>query len=349
MLLYTAMNSFSALVTIALLISTVSSAGNVCKTGNVLNRPVNDQPVYWPATWRENQSAPALEAEQSCSWIVTVPSGYYAKLIISGKMNDNISHFQTIDSAGNFVQTTHEGEQPYYFPSPKFTLAMSNEKAATFGFKIVWGKYPSGLKYDMGVSRSPVVVNITKDIFAAEYSGTSGISLFAFPANPKNYFSLRSTLVFEGKDFNGRYISNLYSLYQSRKQFLSSGLVYIVNLEASNVLDQLLIQDSAYTNNLQQYSELDCPINSTCSVTINGGDKASALVTVGEKHQVLLDLVMQVSAWVTVYYGSINNFGYYKSYAGESILSNLPMTFDSEVVHYVISHGKASFTFQMNP
>lgn len=71
----------------------------------MVHKPVIDgTPVYFPATWREDKAAPALAKDQSCSWMVTIPQGYYAKLTISGKMGDKHSYFQTVDCTGNVVQ-----------------------------------------------------------------------------------------------------------------------------------------------------------------------------------------------------------------------------------------------------
>uniref|UniRef100_A0A8R1IFS0 CUB_2 domain-containing protein n=1 Tax=Caenorhabditis japonica TaxID=281687 RepID=A0A8R1IFS0_CAEJA len=114
-------------------------AANVCKQGNIVNMPGNSKPYYFPSSWNENHTAPELQKHQSCSWTVTVPQGYYAKLIIDGKTQDTDSSFQTIDAAGNLIQSRHEKKEPYYFPPAKFTIAVTNgANPATLGFKIVW-------------------------------------------------------------------------------------------------------------------------------------------------------------------------------------------------------------------
>lgn len=111
---------FKRLLTCLAVVAAVSAAGNgkigfrdsyfnvkitVCKVGKAINKPViNGTPVFWPASWNETQPAPQLEKGQSCSWIVTIPRGYYAKLIISGKTTGNDSVIQTVDSAGNRIQ-----------------------------------------------------------------------------------------------------------------------------------------------------------------------------------------------------------------------------------------------------
>uniref|UniRef100_A0A1I7T103 CUB_2 domain-containing protein n=1 Tax=Caenorhabditis tropicalis TaxID=1561998 RepID=A0A1I7T103_9PELO len=325
-----------------------SAPVNVCKTGNVINKPVNNQPVYWPATWKENQSAPHLENGQSCSWIVTVPEGFYAKVIISGKVNDTQSFFQSIDSAGNVIKTTHENKEPYYFPSTKFTIIVSNQGPATFAFKIQWAPFPSKIDSSMKVGKNPQLVNITEEIFAAEYSSMTGISLLAFPSDLKKISTLRSSLVFEGKDFNGAYISNLYLLYKSKKQWISAGnSVYIVNLEAREVSDQLLIQESSYTKDIQEYVEFNCKINSTCLYKLESGKKG-AVISTEYTTQTLWAVTLNVNEYLTVYYGSPNEEGRHFTISGATIQSNLPLTFRSSVTQYVVSGETASFTFQVS-
>ncbi|CAO4374395.1 unnamed protein product [Caenorhabditis nigoni] len=344
------MVQFLALFAVFFFATAVSEAGNVCTTGNVLNRPVNGQAIYWPSTWRTNETAPGLEAGQTCSWTVTIPSGYYAKLVISGKINDNSSYFKTVDTAGNIIKSTHENKEPYYFPPTKFNFIVSNEAAATLGFRITWAKFPSTLTYSAGIGATPELVNITEGVFAADYSAITGLSLLAFPADPKNYHTLRSTLVFEGKNYDGKYISNLYLLYKSRKQWISSGdIIYVVNLEARHRQDQLLVQESGYTKDITQYVEMDCAMNSTCNVSVDGGDKKTAFISVGRKTDVLNYVSINVNSFLTVYYGSQNQHGYHDSISGYDIQSNLPLTFGADIIQYVISSGKASIQYQVNP
>ncbi|CAB05130.1 CUB-like domain-containing protein [Caenorhabditis elegans] len=341
---------FSLTVFLATVAITISAAQNTCNTQSTINRPVNGQPVYWPATWRENQTAPALAEDQSCSWIVTIPEGYYARLIINGKMGDPYSHFLTIDSAGNLITSSHETMQPYFFPPSKFTLSLSNDEVAAFAFKIEWSPFNIPTSYDAGIGMQPHVLNITKDRFAAEFN-SDAVSLLVSPVDPKNYYSLRSTLVFEGQDFNGFYRTNLYLLYRSRQQWISSKqTIYVINLEASNKLDTLLIQDAQYTRDYADYVQLNCGGSTTCIATVDGGNKKSAIasVLVSQNNETLVDIRMDPSATMKVYYGSETAFAFDSTYNGSTINSLLPLTFyGSYVTQYVISNGKATLTFNI--
>ncbi|CAI2354389.1 unnamed protein product [Caenorhabditis sp. 36 PRJEB53466] len=337
------MNKLVFLLGASLFFSAVSAAGNVCKQGNIVN--MGSVPYYWPSTWRENQTAPQLGKEQSCSWTVTIPKGYYAKLIINGKTTDKDSRFQMIDSAGNLVQTTHEGMQPYYFPPSKLTLAVSNEAVATFAFKIIWAPLPAGPKLIAGIGDTPHLVNVS-DIGATAYSGI--LSLLIFPNDPKNMYHLRCSLVFQGTDSDGTYINNLHAFYNRRQQWVSTGGIYVVNLEDNPLADkdQMLVQSYLDTKQLNDYEELVCGTNTTCTFTINGRKGPSALVAVNGGNLTLTDIQMEKSANLSIYYGSISPFFFYKSYMGSEIQGLLPLIFDSSwVLQYVISSGKAVFTF----
>ncbi|CAO4374394.1 unnamed protein product [Caenorhabditis nigoni] len=240
-------------------------------------------------------------------------------------MNDNSSYFKTVDTAGNVIESTHENKEPYYFPSSKFTLIVSNEAAATLGFRITWANFPSTLQYSAVVGATPQLVNITDGVFAADYSAVTGLSLLAFPADPKNYHTLRIFTCSISLETN------------------------VVNLEARHRQDQLLIQDAQYTKDITQYVEMDCAMNSTCNVSVDGGDKKTAFISVGSKTDVLWWLSVHVDAFFTVYYGSQNQKGYRISLSGYNIPSNLPLTFGGDVIQYVISSGKASMQYQVNP
>ncbi|EGT37171.1 hypothetical protein CAEBREN_02302 [Caenorhabditis brenneri] len=332
----------------ALCASLASAAGNVC-TPTTVYRPSNSDAYYWPATWKEQQAAPALGGNQTCGWAVIVPKGYYAKLIMSGRMGDNTSHIQTIDAGANSIISTHENKEPYFFPSETFTVYVYADSDATFAMKIVWAKLPTKMDYSMGIGKNPKLVNITSDIFAAEYSSTTGLSLLAFPADKKRIASLRSTFVYEGKDSNGNYVSNLYLLYKSKKQWISSGsVIYVVNVEARNVEDKLLVQESGYTKDIAEYVEFSCQANSTCTGYLDAGNKTSALVSVDNTSQTLMYVTLNVNSYLTVYYGSPNDAGKYLTISGSTIQSNLPMTFGAPVVQYVVTGGKASFTFAVS-
>ncbi|CAB05221.1 CUB-like domain-containing protein [Caenorhabditis elegans] len=330
-------------------IATVSAAGNGCKLGKVINKPVIEgTPVYWPPSWTETKPAPQLEKEQSCSWIVTIPRGYYAKLIISGKTTDKDSRFETVDAAGNLVQTSQENMEPYYFPGPKFTLAVSNEGSDTFAFKVVWFTLPI-MNDDAAIGANGLVMNVTSQVIAMQYySIGDSLTLMAFPVNPKNYYSLRSTLVFDGHDCTSfNYISNLYQLYQTKEQWVSSqDEIIIVNLEASSSNDKLLIQASKYLTGTGEMVELHPQANSIYNGTVNGGTQMSSLVAVTDLSMQMIDVQMESDATVTVYYGSPDASTLNKSYTRTQLKNALPLSFRGPFVQFVVSSGKAVFTFK---
>ena len=108
------------------------------------------------------------------------------------------------------------------------------------------------------------VINATNKEYYIGCESNSGVSLLPFPENISNYYSLRSTLIFEGGRIQrGNYIGkwvflyvsvistysifSLFLIYQSGNQYITSNgfdSVVIVNLEASNNTDRLLIQES---------------------------------------------------------------------------------------------------------
>ncbi|EGT52985.1 hypothetical protein CAEBREN_01187 [Caenorhabditis brenneri] len=330
------------------LFSAVYSDANKCSSGDLIQRPNNGYPIYWPALWNENEPAPQLAGNQYCSWYIDIPSGYYAQLIIRAKTGDNSSSFQITDSSGLKYNIDHEKEEPWYFPSGSISISIHTNAPATFALKVSWAQYPA-TTIAGGIGTSPLIVNITKDAFGAQYNAVTGLSLLAFPADLKNYYSLRSTLVFEGNDYNGRFVSNLYEMYKTHNQWMSNGAyIYVVNVEASNVLNQLLIQEAGYTKDLNPYHELNCAPSSTCSKSIHGGNSKSGFVYVGNQTQTLLDITIDYNATLSVYHGSQNSAGYYKSYAGSTIRSLLPLPFNGKVVQYIVSSGKSMFTFKLS-
>ncbi|CAB05224.1 CUB-like domain-containing protein [Caenorhabditis elegans] len=339
---------FQKLLAFLTVVVFVSAAGNSCKIGKVINKPVIDgTPVYWPASWNETQPAPQLEKEQSCSWYVTIPRGYYAKLIISGKTTDKDSRFQTVDSAGNLIQTTHEKMVPYYFPASKFTLAVSNEGSATFAFKVVWWPLPTEKYVDI-VASIGQVINVTETVVAMEYAAPGGITLLTFPEDLKNYNSLRSTLIYDGSSLtSATYVSNLFLLNQSKKQWTSSqdGIV-VVNVEASRSMNKLLIQGSVYLAGIDEIVELHPQPNSIYNGTVNAGAHMSSLVAVSDLELQMIDVQMKDDSTVSVYYGSPDAFTLDKTYTGAELKKALPLPFGGYFVQFVVSSGKAVFTFK---
>ncbi|KAF1754206.1 hypothetical protein GCK72_020766 [Caenorhabditis remanei] len=335
------------LVSISALIA-VCAAGNVCKTGNIVNRLVNSRPYYWPATWTENRTAPHLEEDQSCSWTVTVPKGYYAKLIISGKANDKNSSFQMIDAAGNLIQTTHEEMEPYYFPPYKFTLAVSTKAVASFAFKIEWFLLPQ-VQGSVQVSATTRLINATSSTYCESYGGNGGVSLLLFPDNRTHYYSLRSVLVFLGHDLDGNYVSNLYLLHQTHKQWISNVDITIVNLEASGNGDLLLIQEAEKIKDVT-YTELVPMPGFFVTVTIDSRVKKSALIIGYQVNQTLVDVKMDdPSSTVSIYYGSPSPFTLDKTYNQTTFNNVLPLEFDNYgmgVIEFFVNAGKAVFTFE---
>ncbi|KAF1758903.1 hypothetical protein GCK72_015363 [Caenorhabditis remanei] len=325
------------------------AAGNVCKTSNVVNRLVNSKPYYWPATWNETQTAPALEMGQTCSWTVTIPQGYYAKLVINGQTQDSTSIFQTIDTAGNLMRTSQEGMQPYYFPPSKFSVTVSNQAAATFAFRIEWKLLPTNPTLYTEISAIAKVINATNKEYYIGCESNSGVSLLPFPENINNYYSLRSTLIFEGGRIQrGNYIGNLFLIYQSGNQYItSSGFdsVVIVNLEASNQTNLLLIQESRYVENLH-YVELVPVLNSQYKATLNSQVKTSALVSTSSIKQTLIDIQMDDNANITVAYGTPDPMVFDKTYTGVEFRKLLPIMYDTPVLTFVLDSGVAVFTFQ---
>ncbi|EFO97656.1 hypothetical protein CRE_16108 [Caenorhabditis remanei] len=287
------------LVSISALI-TVCAAGNVCKSGNIVNRLVNSRPYYWPATWTENRTAPHLEEDQSCSWTVTIPKGYYA-------------NFQMIDAAGNLIQTTHEEMEPYYFPPYKFTLAVSTKTVASFAFKSEWLPLPQ-VQGSVQVSAATRLINATTSTYCKSYGGNGGVSLLLFPDNRTHYYSLRSVLVFLGHDLDGNYVSNLYLLHQTHKQWISNADITIVNLEASGNGDLLLIQEAQNIKDVT-YTELVPMPGFFETVTIDSRVKKSALIIGYQVNQTLVDVKMDnPSSTVSIYYGSPSPFTLDKTY-----------------------------------
>ncbi|EGT52983.1 hypothetical protein CAEBREN_20316 [Caenorhabditis brenneri] len=321
-----------------------------CRTGTVVNRPVNNQPYTFPINWDDNQTAPALAAGQDCSWVVTIPQGYYAKLIISGDLTDSVGYIQMVDTNGNVQKTKHENKNPYFFPSPKFTLIVDNQAAATFAFKVVWAPFPVGTSFEALVDLYAKVVDVTKEVFAGKLDCSNSCSMFSFPVDTISFFNLRSVLVFSGLGYNGTYLTSLYQMYKNPMQWIGPPtILYIVNLQASGADDKLLVQSSAFTSDIKLYEELNCIPSSTCTIPLNNGPGKSGLVYAGNQNQTLTDIFMDKTATLTVYYGSQTHFALYKTYQGSTIQKMLPLTFKGGfMTNYIISAGKSIFTFSLS-
>ncbi|CAO4378376.1 unnamed protein product [Caenorhabditis nigoni] len=330
------------------LLSTVSADGTTCRTGNVVNRRVNGDAYYFPATWNETLPAPKLAKEQSCSWTITIPSGYYVKVIIDGKTTDEDSRFQMIDSVGHFIQTTHEKKNPYFFPPTKLTLAVSNYAEATFGFRIEWAQLPAGPFKIHGIGEVANLVNATNSIYNEFYGSTEGISLLVFPEDRRNYYSLRSTLVFESASTGlGNYIDNLYEMYRTGNQFLSQSTgIVLVNVEDSGKTDLLLVQSEQYTKNFT-YVELVTVANSTYNATVNSHHELSVLVSATHINQTMINVEIGDTDIVTQYVGTPTPFWFDKNYTGAELKAALPIFYpDYGIIQWVLHSGRAVFTFQ---
>ncbi|CAB03521.2 CUB-like domain-containing protein [Caenorhabditis elegans] len=326
----------------------ISAAGNGCTLGKSVNKPVIDgTPVYWPAAWNETQPAPQLDNGQSCSWIVTVPRGYYAKLIISGKTTDKDSRFQTVDAAGNLIRTTQENMEPYYFAAPKFTLTVANEGSATFAFKVVWWPLPT-VDFEYSTGPTGWIINATNAVYAHEYSEGGGITLMVFPENETSYSSLRSALVYEGRSLSSaNYVSNLNLLCQTKKQWASTqNAIFVVNLEASLSKDILLVQANRYLTGIDEMVELRPQLNSIYNGTVHGGTQMSSLVSVANINMQMIDAQMINESNLTVYRGSPAAYTFKQNYTGAQLKSALPLSFSGTFVQFVVSSGQAVFTFK---
>uniref|UniRef100_A0A8R1EIT3 CUB_2 domain-containing protein n=1 Tax=Caenorhabditis japonica TaxID=281687 RepID=A0A8R1EIT3_CAEJA len=329
-----------------------NGTNTICKQGNIVNMQFNSKPYYFPSSWSENQTAPQLEKHQSCSWTVTVPQGYYAKLIIDGKTQDVDSRFETIDAAGNFIQSRHEKREPYYFPSPKFTFAVTNgANLTTLGFKIVWAPFPKTFGDSISaIGHMPRIYNATNSVYKSAYSTSTQVSILPFPADPKNLYALRSALVFDGYDLTGSYMSNLYLIAKTRKQFISRGSsIFVINVEpTSNSSDTLYVQNYVYTKDINEYVELNCAAgNVTCSVELNGGSQKSAVVTVELRTEIITNIAMENNATLSIYGGSPNDMCFIATYNSTEVKAALPISTMGLGNQYVISHGKAAFTFNV--
>ncbi|CAI2351504.1 unnamed protein product [Caenorhabditis sp. 36 PRJEB53466] len=318
------------------LLSSANST-DLCAIGNIIH-PTASSSFYYPSTWRENQTAPALDAAKSCSWLVTVPQGHFAKLVVSGQ----VSKLQLIDSAGNVDQSSNETMTPYYFTSPKFTIGLSSSNSsATFAFKVVWAPLPTNLESNF-VNYTALVKEITANASGFSVGSGSRVSLLPVPSNPSNPVSLRSVVVFQGESTNEQYITNLYRIYQSGQQLASIGqALTIVNLEASNSSDVLIVQNFQYTKDIHDYKGFTCSANSTCSVQVNSGMRSSAAVSVNTNTEVLTAVRMDASASLTVYYGSTSDACKVAQFSANKIQSLLPMSFSGNCTQYVVSSGKA--------
>ncbi|EGT52933.1 hypothetical protein CAEBREN_09754 [Caenorhabditis brenneri] len=325
---------------------------------------IDPNPYYYPSTWMESQPAPMLDNNQTCDIVFQVPPGYYAKVIISSAIQDNASHFGVVDTANKYYlfvlffenpyigwsldyRINHETQDPWYFSNGQVVIIVNTVSPAAFGLKVTWQQYPSGTPIRSGVGITPLVLNATKDVYSAEFSAVTGLSLTAFPVEPKNYLSLRSTLISEGDSFNGKFVNSLYGLFYSQKQYFSkSTSIYIVNVAASGVADHLLLQESAFVRNIKPYEGLNCPPSSTCTKQLSGGKTSSGLVYVGSQTQTILDIFIDWDATLSVYFGSPTDTNLYNTYNGTTIRSLLPLKYYSGVTQYIVSSGNSMMTFK---
>lgn len=337
-----------SVVVLAVAVST-GFAANQCRSGTVVNGKTNPQPYAFPHNWDETQPAPELAANQSCNWVVTIPTGYYARVVISGVINGKTGSIKTADCNGLVLINKEENKEPYFFPFPKFNVIVDNVEPSTFAFKIVFLPLPTELDYSVEVGRDPQIINMTKDVYVVQTGEET--SLIAFPADPAHQNTLRSALIFKGENFFGPYLTNLEQIWQNRNQFISEndGL-YIVNVEASNVSDQLLLQYSKYTRDINPYRQLVCSPNETpCTKILNGGSGRSGVVYVGNQKQTLTAITIDVTSTLDVYYGGLTNSSHHGTYSGATIQSNLPMTFvGNGITQYIVSNGNAQLSFQLN-
>ncbi|CAL2040804.1 unnamed protein product [Caenorhabditis brenneri] len=106
-----------------------------------------------------------------------------------------------------------------------------------------------------------------------------------------------------------------------------------------------IISITSDTKDIAEYVEFTCQSNSTCTGHLDAGNKKSALVSVDNTVQTMMWVTLNVNSYLTVYYGSPNEAGKYFTISGSTIQSNLPLTFRAPVVQYVVTGGKAAFTF----
>ncbi|PIC34935.1 hypothetical protein B9Z55_014445 [Caenorhabditis nigoni] len=340
---------YSFLVFASLILVVESASGNVCtiSTGEI-NKPANSQPYYWPSTWNENKTAPALQGSQKCTWNVNVPDGYYAKLIVSGKTGDADSEFQFADSAGRVLITKTEGLQPYYFPPSMFIVYLNVINPATFAFKITWMKLPTKVTKASAISSTPQLINATNNAYYIGYSAVTGVSLVPFPQTTKDFYSLRSSLVFDGENLNTNYAASLFMIYQNELQWISNSQhIYVVNVEASTHRDMLLVQEGGYTRDLH-YVELNPVLNSKYTANVDSTEKQTTLLSATYIPQTLTDVqILDSTAVVAIIKGTPtpNNRG--TEYTQAELKKILPMSMSAGVVYqFILSSGKAVFSFK---
>ncbi|EGT33990.1 hypothetical protein CAEBREN_19856 [Caenorhabditis brenneri] len=140
----------------------------------------------------------------------------------------------------------------------------------------------------------PHVENVTLNAWQTAYGSSSHISLLAFPADPKNTYSLRSVMVFTGIDTTSSYVNNLYELHKKQHQWISqSNGCFVINVEARGVLDKLLVQSTQDLEGIKPYNELNCKPNSICTKKLNGKPgQVSGFVSIDPQTHTLTDIQM---------------------------------------------------------
>lgn len=84
--------------------------------------------------------------------------------------------------------------------------------------------------------------------------------------------------------------------------------------------------------------------NSIYNGTVNG--LMSSLVAVTDLPMQMIDVQMESASTVTVYNGSPAVYALNKTYTGTQLKNALPLSFSGPVVQFVVSSGKAVFTFK---
>ncbi|CAB05136.1 CUB-like domain-containing protein [Caenorhabditis elegans] len=268
----------------------VSVASFNCNGTTTIEAPsAPSNTTFYPRGWTGKGLTPRALPNQVCFFTVNVPKGYFATVTFNKRFNSTLGAYM-VYSNHKMMMLNDNDRNPFIFTHPKFqiNLAIGNSTTTpdtTFGFKVVWSKFPELQKNFVNITRgnAPIAVRPTSNLTTFVGENNSHISLMAFSmANSTLNHLLRQTLIFSGESVLDEFIGTLGQVLESKQQLTAYGnkiSVHTFGLNSSIDYPLFMGQHFEDTNGTMMYQGANCPSSGNCTVTLNSHSGRSWTVT----------------------------------------------------------------------
>ncbi|PIC52416.1 hypothetical protein B9Z55_000253 [Caenorhabditis nigoni] len=293
----------------------------------------------------------------NCVYQINVPQGWSSYVVVTAIPSSNLTNspiLQVIDFNQNVESFQYVRFEKFYFIAPGGRIKLSTQTTnVTFLFSVQW--YSNLTVYQptfLNVSASdtqPVTVDLSTvncHVTAETRASAVTIPLDSIYTIEDQRSTLRSIFIFDGPNENTTCLGSAYQLFNSNRQFVSTGkTLTVVQLQPSTYYSSsiLLIQDFENTKEIGQYRGVgslgDLPI-------VMDASKQSSAFSTYSFGGLSSDCLVNITGTGTldVYYGgkTESKSNLIASYSESSNGLNLPQKIRGVVRTYALTGGIAT-------